>query len=89
MPNQISPEIKEERSHKLLELSLKNETEFLEQFLDKTVEVLFEEKEEEYYKGHTTNYMVVNAKGNNLENNIKNVKINKIDGLELLGTIAM
>ena len=33
--------------------------------------------------------MVVNAKGNNLENNIKNVKINKIDGLELLGTIAM
>ena len=89
MPNQISPEIKEERSHKLLELSLKNETEFLEQFLDKTVEVLFEEKEEEYYKGHTTNYMVVNAKENNLENNIKNVKINKIDGLELLGTIAM
>lgn len=89
MPNQISPEIKEERSHKLLELSLKNETEFLEQFLDKTVEVLFEEKEEEYYKGHTTNYMVVNVKGNNLENNIKNVKINKIDGLELLGTIAM
>ena len=40
-----------------------------------------------YYKGHTTNYILVNAKGKSLENKIKKVKIIKKNNLELYGEI--
>ena len=92
MQNQVNGEIKEERSKKLIELSNKNEREYNNQYKDKQIEVLFEESHIEngkrYMKGHTTNYMVVKVQTNeNLENKIKNVKIIKTDGLELIGEL--
>ena len=75
--------IKEERSHKLIELSNKNEKEFLDKYINKKVEVLFEQEENGYFKGHTTNYIIVNAKGNNLENKIKKVEVRGQNNLEL------
>lgn len=86
MENQINPEIKEERSHKLIELSNKNEIEFLNNMIGKEVEVLFEEKVNIFYRGHTKNYMIVNAIGKNLENKLKRVKLMEIKNLELIGT---
>lgn len=83
MPNQIYGKIKEERSHKLIELSNKNEKEFLNKYINKKVEVLFEQEENGIYKGHTTNYIVVNVKGNNLENTIEQVEVVKENNLEL------
>ena len=83
MKNQIDGKIKEERSHKLIELSNKNEKEFLDKYINKKVEVLFEQEENGYFKGHTTNYIVVNAKGNNLENKIEQVEVIKENNLEL------
>ena len=71
MTNQIDGNVKEERSNKLIELSDKNEKEYNQQYIGKEVEVLLEEREGEYLKGHTTNYMVVKMKTNeNLENTI-------------------
>ena len=92
MQNQVDGEIKEERSKTLIELSNKNEKEYNNQYKDKQIEVLFEESHIEngkrYMKGHTTNYMVVKVQTNeNLENKIKNVKIIKTDGLELIGEL--
>ena len=53
-------EIKEIRSKRLLELSDNNEIRFLDSYIGKTVEVLFEECDEQgYYKGHTANYIMV------------------------------
>ena len=76
MPNQIDGNIKEERSNKLIELSDKNEKEYNQQYIGKEVEVLLEEREGEYLKGHTTNYMVVKMKTNeNLENTIQKVVV--------------
>ena len=76
MPNQIDGNIKEERSNKLIELSDKNEKEYNQKYIGKEVEVLLEEREGEYLKGHTTNYMVVKMKTNeNLENTIQKVVI--------------
>ena len=49
------------------------------------VEVLFEEKEGEYIKGHTTNYIVVKVPYKKIENDIKKVKIIKGENLELVG----
>jgi threonylcarbamoyladenosine tRNA methylthiotransferase MtaB len=89
MPNQIDGNIKEERSHKLIELSEKNEKEFLRKYINKDVEVLFEQEDNGFFKGHTNNYLVVKCKGKNLENRLVNVKIIEEDKLELKGQIKM
>jgi len=85
MEGQIPQKNKEERSHKLIELSNKNEKDFLEKFVGKELEVLFEEEEDGYYKGHTSNYMIIKVHGKNLENEIKRIKIEKVDKGELIG----
>ncbi|MGN1301769.1 MAG: tRNA (N(6)-L-threonylcarbamoyladenosine(37)-C(2))-methylthiotransferase MtaB [Clostridia bacterium] len=75
MPSQIDGNIKEQRSQKLIELSNKNEEEFLKAQIGKDLEVLFEEQEGEYWKGHTSNYLVVKKEGKNLDNILKTVNI--------------
>ena len=86
MPNQISPEIQEQRSKKVIELSNEMQKEIDEQYLNKKVEVLFEEKQGEYYKGHTKNYMMVNAKSEeDLTNKICEVELIEIRENELIG----
>ena len=85
MKNQISGDIKEIRSKKLLELSDKNENEYLDTYMGKEVEVLFEEKDGDYYKGHTSNYIMVKYKTQeNLENKIKKVIITGKENLSLV-----
>lgn len=88
MKKQISGDIKEERSKKLLELSDKNENEYLNQYVGKKVEVLFEEKDGEYYKGHTANYIMVKLKTDEDVSN-KIIKVNVIgkNELNLLATM--
>lgn len=89
MDSQISENIKEERSKRLIELSNKNEREFLNKYRGKELEVLFEVKEKEYIKGHTTNYIVVNVKNKDncevVENTIQTVKIISQEEFELTG----
>ena len=87
MPYQIDGKIKEERSHKLIELSNKNEKEFLDKYINKEVEVLFEQEQNGYINGHTSNYMVVKIKEKNVENEILKVKILNEENLELIGEI--
>ena len=71
MPNQIDGNIAEQRSKKLIELSERNQKENEKKYAGKEVEVLFEEKQGEYWVGHTRNYMLVKYKSNqNLENKI-------------------
>lgn len=88
MPNQIDGNIAEERSKKLIELSEKNMESYNEKYFGKEVEVLFEEKQGEYWVGHTRNYIIVKIKSNDLlENGVKNVKIIEINKDILLGEI--
>jgi threonylcarbamoyladenosine tRNA methylthiotransferase MtaB len=88
LENQQSPEIKEKRSNILLELSDKNENEYLNRYLNKELEVLFEEKSGEYYKGHTANYLMVKVKSDeNLSGKIKKVKPLEVEDLEIVGEI--
>ena len=89
MPNQIDGNKKEERSNRLIELSDKNEIEQNKTYIGKDLKVLIEEKEDEYYKGHTTNYKMVKIKDDipNLENEIVNAKIIELDGIELIGKL--
>lgn len=72
MPNQINNKIQEERSKKIIELSNKMQNTYNNNYIGKKVQVLFEEKEGEYYKGHTPNYMMIQVKSKeNLENKIE------------------
>lgn len=64
MKNQIKPEIKEKRSKILLELTKKQKYDFEENYIGQLTNVLWEEDEGEYVKGHTSNYMVVYCKKN-------------------------
>lgn len=77
MPNQVDGKIKEERSKKLIELSNKFEEEYNEEYVGKTVEVLWEEKKNGIYKGHTKNYIMAYLKSNSDE--LKNILENKIE----------
>ena len=76
MPNQIDGNIAEERSRKLIELSEKNMKMYNEKYIGKEVEVLFEEKQGDFWIGHTKNYMVAKVKSKEkLENKIIHIKI--------------
>ena len=88
MNEQISGEIKEKRSNELICISNKNEQEYIEQFIGKEMEVLLEEQEGDYIKGHTENYITVKIKANQgNENELRTVKLQKRDGMELIGVV--
>ena len=85
MKNQISGDIKDVRSKRLLDLSDKNEEEYLKQYIGKEVEVLFEERDGKFYKGHTANYIMVKYETDDeLENKIKNLKVIEKEELNLI-----
>ena len=78
MKNQVPGNIKEKRSKILLELSDSNERKYLESYIGKNVDVLFEEIDGDFIKGHTQNYIMVNKKGTGTVNNIEKVIVSKI-----------
>ena len=85
MPYQIEGTVAEERSKKLIELSEKNMIEYNNKYIGKELEVLFEEKQGEFWTGHTKNYMVVKMKSeNDLENKLLKVKINSVNNEALI-----
>ena len=89
MKNQVSGDKKEERSKILLNLSDEIEEKYLNEYVGKEVKVLFEEKDGEYYKGHTANYLMVKVKTEkDISNTIQNVLLKERNNLELLGTIV-
>ena len=50
--------------------------------------VLFEERDGEFYTGHAPNYVKVYARGENLHNQIRNVRLIALHGDGILGEIA-
>ena len=90
MKDQVSSEIKDERSKVLLEMSDENEKDYQKSYLGKTVKVLFEEKDSDFYKGHTSNYIMVKAKSkDDLSGKILDVKLESLDepNLTIIGNI--
>ena len=85
MDNQIPENIKEIRSRKLIELSLKQQIEYNESYIEKKVNVLFEDKDGEYFQGHTDNYILVKVKDEVLANQIYNIEIIKKENEYLIG----
>ena len=89
MPDQLPEQIKKERCRELIALGKKHRTEYMQHFLGQEKTVLFEEiqtiAEEEYWVGHTMEYLKVGVKTNqNLENKMAVVMIESILQEEIL-----
>lgn len=88
MPDQISPELQEERSKKIIELSNEMQRKYNDNYIGKEVKVLFEEKQGKYYRGHTTNYMIIQVETEeDLENKIRIVQIDKVYNDKIVGIV--
>ncbi len=91
MPNQISPDVKEARSKRLIALTNDTKGKFIENLVGKTEEVLFEREykgEKGVYEGKTANYITVVAESDeDLSGAIRQVKISHIKCGEAYGKI--
>lgn len=93
MKPQVAPEIKQQRSERLMELSQNMEIDYVNQFINKTVEVLFESASESKFgiiEGLTPNYIRVQAMGALSDlGTIKRVHINAVEEGVLNGNICV
>lgn len=91
MNDAVMPEIKEERSKRLLDLNKKNEHEFMQKFIGKNVEVLYEQSykgEEDWYEGYTPNYIrVISKSSEDLSGKIATTKLTNINEEIIIGEI--
>ena len=75
MPGQHNNATKEARSRGAIALAEEMSRAYREGFVGRTLEVLFEEREGEFYTGHAPNYIKVYARGENLHNEIRTVTV--------------
>jgi len=87
MPGQLGNAIKEERSKKAIALAAEMSKAYREHMVGSVQEVLFEEENGGYYVGHTPNYVKVYAKGEDLHNAVRSVKITDLYQDGLLGEL--
>lgn len=87
MKGQVSGDIKEKRSKCLLTMSDEFEIKYQKDYIGKEVNVLIEELDEDnYYKGHTENFIMVKVKAReDIINKIVKINIISQDGLVLIG----
>lgn len=89
-PNQIAPNIKEQRAKEMGELVAKSRAEFLKTQVGMTESVLIERLRHGYLEGYTKNYTPVHiiSDNDNLCGQIVNVKITSAEDDFCVGTIA-
>ena len=75
MPGQHNNATKEARSRAAIALAEEMSRAYRQGFVGRTLEVLFEEREGEFYTGHAPNYIKVYARGENLHNEIRTVTV--------------
>ncbi len=89
MPNQVEDKVKKQRSQKMLALAKESAQNFSQQFLGKTMTVLWEKQSEDgIWSGHTDNYIKVYTKSSeDLTNKLLSVKLVKVSGDGVWGVI--
>ena len=89
MPDQLTEQVKKERSRILIALGKEHQWEYMEQFLGQEKEVLFEEQQtvegQEYWTGHTMEYLKIAViSEENLENKRVMVQLREMIGQDLI-----
>ena len=75
MPGQLGNAVKEDRSRRAIAVAEEMNRAYREALIGTTQAVLFEERTLSFYTGHAPNYVKVYAAGEELHNEVKNVKI--------------
>ncbi len=88
-PDQIEPQVKEQRSKIIDAICKKSGQKFMERFLGQTVEVLFEQPAKGgYFEGKTNNYQSVLVKSSeSLSGEYRSVRLDKIKNGSYIGEI--
>lgn len=89
MSDQLTEQVKKERSRILIALGKEHQREYMEQFLGQEKEVLFEEQQtvegQEYWTGHTMEYLKIAViSEENLENKRVVVQLREMIGQDLI-----
>lgn len=89
MPDQLTEQVKKERSRTLIALGKEHQREYMEQFLGQEKEVLFEEQQtvegQEYWTGHTMEYLKIAViSEENLENKRVMVQLREMIGQDFV-----
>ncbi|KAB3539094.1 tRNA (N(6)-L-threonylcarbamoyladenosine(37)-C(2))-methylthiotransferase MtaB [Alkaliphilus pronyensis] len=88
-PQQVEGNVKHERSEKLIELGEKMKHQYLQRFIGRRLEVLFENSSKDYsnyFEGLTSNYIKVLLKSEeDLEGKIRKVEMKELVGDYLVG----
>ena len=87
MDGQTDHATKAKRSKQARAVVAETRTAFLESMIGKTLPVLFETQEGECWQGHSDNYLVVRAEGENLRGAVHNVRINEVSEGILVGNV--
>ena len=75
MPGQLSNSVKEARSRAAIAVAEEMSCTYRENMVNTRQAVLFEEKDGEYYTGHTSNYIKVYVRGDGLHNTVREVTV--------------
>ena len=75
LPGQLSNAVKEDRSRRAVAVAQKMSEAYRSGFVGKTLDVLFEQPEGDYFTGHAPNYIKVYYKGEGLQNTLKTLRI--------------
>ncbi len=87
MPGQLGNAVKEARSKEAIAVATEMKNAFCQSLQGTFQEVLFEELSDGYYTGHTPNYMKVYVKGEDLHNQVREVKLQEPFKDGMLGRI--
>lgn len=88
MENQVPPEVKKDRVHKIIKLSDKDEEEFYKSNVGKTYDGVVEVHPNGEVIVHTSNYIPVIVEDNLENNTIVNVKITSVDKKKVYGNLT-
>ena len=86
-PGQLGNAVKERRSREAIAVAAEMSRAFRENIIGTTQPVLFEDREGDFFTGHAPNYVKVYAPGQDLHNQVREVKITEINQDGVLGTI--
>ena len=87
MPGQYDNATKESRSQAAIAVAEAMSRVYRQNCIGSALEVLFEEEEAGYFTGHAPNYVKIYAKGENLHNQIRTVRITELYQDGLLGKL--
>ena len=88
MPGQHPNAVKEDRSRRAIAVAEEMTLAYRTSLVGTTQEVLFEEPSDEYFTGHAPNYVRIYARGEDLHNQVRPVRITGVHEDGLLGEIV-